>query len=62
MSTFLKVNDRVRHINENIDKSLGVMTIIEIKGGSAFCMGLDYKDFGSKRGTFLLSDLKLAEQ
>ena len=57
----LKINDRVRVIDTDIDKSLGIMSIIEIRGDSAFCLNLDYADFGSKYGTFKFSDLKLAE-
>jgi len=61
MERFLKVNDRVRHIDTEIDKKQGVMTILEIKDGYAFCSSLDYNNFGSIKGTYPLNELKLAE-
>lgn len=61
MYTYFKVNDRIRHKDEKINKEKGIMTILEIQGESALCVRLDYKIFGSIKGTYLLKDLKLAE-
>lgn len=41
MYTNLKVNDRVRHKDEQINKVKGILTILEIKGEYAFCASLD---------------------
>lgn len=57
----LRVNDRVRHIDEKIDKAQGIMTILEIKGEYAFCVSLGYYNFGEIKDSYLLKDLKLAE-
>lgn len=56
----LVVNDRVRLIDENLDKQYGIMSILSIKNGYATCANLDYAKFGQIIGTFLLTDLKIA--
>lgn len=61
MNMILKVKDRVRHRDAGIDNKQGVMTILEIKNGYAFCSSLDYNNFGTIKGTYPLKDLKLSE-
>jgi len=38
--------DRVRHINEQIDKQYGIMEVWEIKNGYATCRYGDYSSYG----------------
>lgn len=51
--------DRVRHINEQINKQYGIMEIWEIKNGYATCRYGDYSNYGTV--TFLLSELIKAD-
>lgn len=50
--------DRVRHTNIEIDKKLGVMSILEIKNGYAICGYLEFTRLHEVAGTFQLSELK----
>lgn len=54
----LTKGDRVRHINADIDKSLGIMNILEIKNGIAVCGYLDYSRLHIMPGSFPLSELR----
>jgi hypothetical protein len=53
--------DRVRHIDKERDKRLGVMSILEIKNENAVCGYLDYSRLHEIAGTFLLTELKKDE-
>ena len=51
----IHVGDRVRHRDESIDSKFGLMEVITIKNGFAFCQN---RDFNSLAGdTFSLNDL-----
>lgn len=62
MNRILRINDKVRHKDDNIDKKHGIMTILEIKGEYAICANLDFSTLGSQIETYLLKNLKLAEK
>ena len=51
--------DRVRHINEQIDKQYGIMEVWDIKNGYATCRYGDYSSLGVV--TFSMTELKRAD-
>lgn len=51
---------RVRHQDEQIDATKGVMLVFEIKGNYAICAYGDYARYGEGMETYLISDLILA--
>jgi hypothetical protein len=53
----LKVGDKVRHINFEINNLKGVMSILEIKNYYAVCGYLDYSRMNLQPTTYLLSEL-----
>ena len=51
---------RVRHRNEEINALRGIMTVVTIKNGHAFCAYMDFERLGTGQWTYMLKDLKLA--
>jgi hypothetical protein len=54
-----KIGDRVKHINPELDKLMGVMTFFEIKCRIAFCTYADYDRLGSTPRSYPLTELNL---
>jgi len=55
----IRIGERVKHINPEIDKLMGVMTVLEIKNGISFCTYVDYERLGSSSISYPLTELKL---
>lgn len=56
----IKKGSRVRYKDAKKDKKKGVMTVLEIKSGYAFCAYLDFKRFGQKPELIPILELKLS--
>jgi hypothetical protein len=52
---------RVRHKNEEIDKTKGIMLVFEIKNEYAICGYGDFDRLGQGMETYKKADLKLSE-
>jgi len=57
----IQKGSRVRHVNADIDKIKGVMTVFEIKNGIALCGYGDYERLGQGLENYNVTDLKLSE-
>jgi len=55
----IRIGDRVKHINPEIEKVMGIMTVLEIKNGIAFCTYTDYDRLGSTTCSYPLTELTL---
>lgn len=57
----IQKDSRIRHINPEIDKEKGVMTIFEIKNGIALCGYGEYASLGQGLENYKITDLKLSK-